>query len=109
MKKVDIKKAVGIHFRKRLCHYEHNIFAPCRDWAIIFVVFSFFIISITVFNFHIFYQVDKGKRFFIDLALMKAETINRTTLRNIIDVFDTRANKFSDLKSNKPLNPDPTL
>ena len=109
MAEINIKKILNTLSRKRPYHYEHSILTPRKDWAVIFSAFIFFVIAITAFNSYIFYRIDKGEGFLIDLPFMKVETINKTTLQNIIDVFDTRAEKLSNLKSDKPLNPDPTF
>jgi len=109
MLEINIKKIFKKLFQRRVYSYSHNIFNPQRDWATIFIVFSISLLGVGIFNFYIFYQINQGSGFLIESLLTRVETIDRTTLRTIIDVFEERSEKLSDLQLNKPASTDPTL
>lgn len=108
-KSLDIKKIFASLIKRPTPRYEHGVFNPERDWLRISVSLFIFVLVIGAFNFYLFFRINRGDVFLAAQESIKVETLDRTALRNIIDAFTKRAERFSQLLDTPPEYQNPIL
>jgi hypothetical protein len=106
---LTIKSLLGRITPKKKAKYNKGLFHPGRDWRIILVSFILFVVSVSTFNVFFFWETKKVKEK-ESTDSTGTQTIDRTTLRSIITVFEEKRVFFEERKAVRPpALPDPTI
>ena len=99
----------------KISHYllkVRNIFSinPHNNWfslVLVFVIINIFTLTGSILK---FYNIGSDEAlFYDDSGDVSALTINRESLKGVVFDFETRRENFSNLKSNRPRFPDPSI
>ena len=83
---------------------------PKHAWKTIIYVFVVLNIGIIFFNGYLFLEISDGDIFKIEQdVIIKIDTIDRTLLRETLEVFDGMEMELEELKKNRPSIIDPSL
>ncbi|HEC30528.1 MAG TPA: hypothetical protein ENI66_00750 [Candidatus Yonathbacteria bacterium] len=83
---------------------------PYRDWGMLLLLFSVFLIISAVVNMYLFILVNKEELFVKNQTSEKeVEMLKVEELRNMIKFFDTRVENFNNISKQKPDVVDPSL
>src|SRR3989344_2284838 len=104
-KNLHLKKLLSFVKTHRSLDYDHAVFNAARDWRIVLISFVIFVLVVGAFNFYLFFRINRGDVFLTNPESAKIETLDRTALRQIIDTFEKRAERFSELQETPPVHP----
>jgi len=105
----DYKKLLGkirIGERPR----SDEIMRPHRDWVVILVGFLIFVAFIISFSIFVFFKINKGEFFTVaQSGGSLVDTLDRNKLKEVVEEFNAKQAKFSELKNRGPVGSDPSL
>lgn len=99
----DIKKIFNKIIKKRQINIIHKGLNILKIWKIIFNIFIAFVVLIIGISGYIFFRINSGELFLMgNNETVQIDTINRTSLKETIEVFEIKKLEFEKLKNNKP-------
>lgn len=111
MKHNPLKK---LHLRKKLHKFKQSCAAigsnPFMDWQIVFFLFTIVAFAFVGFGALTFFRVNNGTLYEMPKKkVAKVTTIDRKSLTNIIEFFETKESRYNALKAQKTSYVDPSL
>lgn len=110
MKNLIFKKNIGRFFGKTHKFSDIEDINPQRDWKIILVAFVAISFMVIVFSSYIYWRINSGG-FFMTSSREESptETIDRSELKKVIRLYETKSQSFQKLKNEKLEIIDPSL
>lgn len=107
MFKLNLKK---IKIPKNLFKREYKAISDKarHDWKIMIIFFLLVYVAITIVNFFIFFEIDKGEIFSVSpQSETRENSVNKKLLEETVNIFESKRIKFENLRSVSI--PDPSL
>ena len=110
LKKIIFKKITGRFFGKEIGTTATKEINPQRDWNIILIFFAFGVLAVIAFNSYLYWRINSGS-FFVVISgkELPIETIDRSELKKVIDLYEAKSQLFQEMKKEKQEVIDPSL